>query len=279
MAKIYFQNNLISKVYQGSTLIYNSVSSRTQAILDYANSKGYTLPTDLKAFDTLIEDLYSSGIWALNDLHYIFINNGSDLNFRMINIINPNQYNGTINGGITSDEGGVKGDGKSYINTNFNPSLLATGQKYLQNNAGRGAIVYKKISTDDVNQSNIDGIQGASFNNGMGCGSSSNLWYRINQGSTNSSKGIDLSGTGLKSINRLSSVSTLFINKSSNTSDTSTSSGMVNGTQSIFIRGNLYGIDTLSSYYMGASITNTIAQSYRTAINKYLATLGLQQNA
>lgn len=121
-------------------LVEIPVEAETKAVLDFAKSKGYKLPTDIVKFDTYIKGLKDSGIWAKLDVLYLFAGD-ADVNFKMINLINPNKHFATPNGGLTWDKNGVKGNGtNAYIDTNYNAAT--NGVKFKLNNAHFGGYVF-----------------------------------------------------------------------------------------------------------------------------------------
>jgi hypothetical protein len=91
------------------------------AILDYARSKNYELPSiRRRALDNdYIKSLINSGLWSNRDLIYIFCSETK--NFGKINWKNPSLYPATYVNTITHTKYGVSGDGStSYIDTGYN---------------------------------------------------------------------------------------------------------------------------------------------------------------
>ena len=271
-AKIYHKGVEIGKAYRSGSLVFdNSMHAITQAVLTYATGQGYTPPSDLSAYDAHIRAI--EGVLAKKDLYYIFCADGST-GFKLINIVNPGTFNGTGFGGLTWLNSGVQGNGtNAYISTGFNPSLLATGQKYQLNAASRGATVYANPSPTGTD-STIDGA-GSLANTMFATSSNGN---KINQSSGNASVTSDLSGTGLKAIVRIGASATTIYNKAATTTSTAASTNLPI-TQFILTRENAgvfaYSKLTLSSYFMGGSLTGTDISTIRTATNNYLTAVGL----
>src|SRR5690606_14482718 len=63
-----------------------SFRPRTQDVIDYAATNGYTLPTNLIAYDTLIGELEDSGVLNKLDMFYCFFGD-SDAEFKTFNIV------------------------------------------------------------------------------------------------------------------------------------------------------------------------------------------------
>jgi hypothetical protein len=102
-----------------------------QAVLDYATTQGYTLPSYSTQLlqNTLVGDLKSNGNWTDMDIMYVPAGDG-DEDFATINWIDPDgSFNIDILGGITySGNTGYKGnDTNGVLNTNFTPFSRARG--------------------------------------------------------------------------------------------------------------------------------------------------------
>jgi len=65
-----------------------------QAIIDYAKSQAYVLPTEAQQIvqNDVVNNLVAQGIWDDLDVFYVFANNGSS-DFGRINWINPGTFN------------------------------------------------------------------------------------------------------------------------------------------------------------------------------------------
>ncbi|MGL6038684.1 MAG: hypothetical protein ACRC0E_07335 [Soonwooa sp.] len=270
--KIFYGNTEIKKIYLGNNLIWQrqTYDDSTLAVINYANANGYTLPSNLTALDNLIKGLKACGIWALLDRFWLFSGDGST-DFKRINIINPSKKKADFYGGLTISASGVEGNGtNAYINTNFNPALLESGQKYQLNNAGRGACIFLEATNTVLNRS-IDGIYSGFINN---MGNYNLPAQRINQGNDNSSVSINFTGIGLKLISRISDTNVQFLSKDIVTSSNSTSIDITNANQFILRNNTAYGNSGISCYFMGASIPSQVSQDFRTVFNTYLQAIG-----
>jgi|GEM_PF-6035644 len=246
----------------------------TVRILARATAIGAVPDTDLNKFDTFIRSIADT-LTTYFDVYYRFRGTG-DANFKRINLANPEGVLADFYGGYTLDNSGFKGNGvNAYVDTNFNPSLLISGQKYQLNDASRYAVVSENTGT---------GTQK------LICGSltSTNFWYandnqnaiRINQGTSNISSAVSLNGLGIRIVNRTTSNNVNIIVGTVQNERTSTSSSLANATQKI-LTNNLttFSLLKVSSYGMGKSIPLEISQLLRTAENADMANLGLTQLA
>ena len=125
-----------------------------QAVLDYATTQGYTLPSSGQQTlqNQLVLDLKSGGIWSKLDTFGVFATDG-DSDFALIDWINLTDMT-AVNSPTFTIDSGFNGDGaSSYIDTNFTISTDAVN--YTQNNASTFAYI-------DVDFSDTDnGIYGA----------------------------------------------------------------------------------------------------------------------
>lgn len=255
----------------------NSYCPRMRAVVAYAKANGITLPqkTYLKALNTFLKD----GKSIIDKLDLLFTFDGSvSAAFRMINLVNPGKYNGVASGGVTYTNNGIAGTGvNAYINTGFNPSLLAVGQKFQLNNACRGILVFQESSdVFDFSKCVLDGstasLENTLFGGPQGGG------QKINCGAGGDT--YDLRGTGLKMIVRYNSTEHFIINNSTSVQKTFGSSNLPNGNQLILSRynagsGYIYGTAGIAAYFNGASITFDESQKLKVLLNKYRTDRGL----
>ena len=96
-----------------------------QAVLNYATTQGYTLPSSGQQTlqNQLVVDLKDAGVWNKLDLFYVFAIDG-DSDFASINWKDPNNFEITeVNSPTFTTNVGFTGDGSSAkLYTNFNPS-------------------------------------------------------------------------------------------------------------------------------------------------------------
>jgi hypothetical protein len=105
-----------------------------QAVLDYATTQGYTLPSaaEQELQNTLMVDRKAAGLWDKDDTFALFA--GSNADFALIDWKRLTTYTAFNSPAYTSATG-YKLDGtSSYISTNYNPSV--DGVNYTLNNAG-----------------------------------------------------------------------------------------------------------------------------------------------
>jgi hypothetical protein len=95
-----------------------------QAVLDYATTQGYTLPSSGQQAlqNQLVVDLKDGGIWSKLDTFGVFATDG-DSDFALIDWIRLTDYTAVNSPTFTTNDG-FSGNGTSaYIDTNFNPTI------------------------------------------------------------------------------------------------------------------------------------------------------------
>lgn len=256
---------------------YTPTNVELQQVINRAYSEGFTLPSVsiLGYCDSLITSMKSDGTWVLSDIFFNFAYNDiSLLNFSRINWRNPYGALGlaTLYGGITYLTNGFKGDGTSaYIDTRHNPSAIRSNTNYSLNNAGR-LIVVADAGTISGTSAFLEGIIGSAVNS---LRLASTAGHYINQGTTALSPGANMTGSGLKSIMRDSSTNVRLQNKTTITNSVANSVIIQNATQ-VLLRGSNSWVDaTISSYYMGGSLSDAQISNFRTYYNQYLVSIGL----
>lgn len=108
-----------------------------KAILDYATTQGYTLPSGAQQAlqNALVVDLKGAGVWSKLDTFAVFATDG-DSDFALIDWINLSQYTAYNSPTFTSNQG-FQGNGtSSYIDTNYNANT--NGVNYSLNSASIG---------------------------------------------------------------------------------------------------------------------------------------------
>lgn len=253
----------------------------TKKIINYTNTNNYVLPSanHLNAINNLIIGMKTCGIWNLLDRFWLFSGDGSS-DFKRINLIDVNKTRADFYGGLTISASGIQGNGtNAYVDTNFNPSLLESGQKYQLNDACHGGIVFN-YPTSENSTSSYSPLTGT-----LGPAGQNTLYLKpgnvskINQNNSNLSSNINISGTGLKLINRNNSSSVYFINKNSQININVRSVGIFNIEQ-FGLRGVLgYANIGVTCLMMGASIPFQVSQDFRTVFNTYLSAIGQAQIA
>lgn len=258
------------RAYFNRTPIWWKYHERTQAIFDYANERYYQLPTNKLAYDDYIRGVVKEGLFDKLDLHYIFSGDG-DINFKLLNIINPGTYNGTAFGGLEWTNEGVKGNGvNGYIDTNF---ITAYAEKYKVNDACRCGVVYENPS-NSVGLSTIDGIT-AGDNNVLNA--ANHRFQSINR-SIGDMPDVDNSGVALKAITVFNDAC-FIVNKNTIIYDNPSYNPTTTYYQTQLIltrRLQVYATITLSMYFAGSSLTYDETQLERQFLNEYLIDLGLE---
>jgi hypothetical protein len=117
-----------------------------QAVLDYATTQGYTLPSagQQTLQNQLVVDLKDGGIWSKLDTFGVFATDG-DSDFALIDWIRLSDYTAFNSPTFTTNQG-FQGNGTSaYINTNYNAQ--SDGTNYTVNNASTG--FWSELMTHD----------------------------------------------------------------------------------------------------------------------------------
>jgi hypothetical protein len=108
-----------------------------QAVLNYAITQGYTLPSASQQVlqNQLVLDLKTAGVWSKLDIFYVFATDG-DSDFASINWKDPNNFEITeVNSPNFTPNQGFEGNGTSaYLDTNWN--ITNDSVNWLQNDAG-----------------------------------------------------------------------------------------------------------------------------------------------
>lgn len=248
-----------------------NISEYYRNLISYAQGNSIALPVELAALRTLITDLDDAGILDKLDLFYLFAGSGI-IAFKLINIVNPGTYNGTGYGGLVSSNNGVTGNGSNArIDTGFNPGIISdNNRKYQLNDASRGAYLH----TYGTGLHTFDGIAGVQENMFQG-GTTSGGLRKINQKANNSQTGTLFQTPGIVALSRNSASSFLEIHNHISSVNNTSSAGISSfSTQSIFRAATAnWGTDTLSCYFMGASITLAESEIMDAAIKTFLNSL------
>jgi hypothetical protein len=111
----------VNKVYQGADLVWEyAFDADYQAILDYATTQGYTLPSagQQSKQNLLLVSLKNAGIWSKLDTFGVFATDG-DSDFALIDWIRLADYTAVNSPTFTINEG-FQGNGtSSYIDLNY----------------------------------------------------------------------------------------------------------------------------------------------------------------
>jgi hypothetical protein len=139
--------NQVQKVYLGTNEVWANTDPDYQAILDYATTQGYTLPSvgQQALQNQLVVDLKDAGVWSKLDTFAVFATDGNS-DFALIDWIRLSQYTAVNSPTFTTNDG-FEGNGtSSYIDTNFNPTIGTNN--FTLNNACFGGVKNINISND-----------------------------------------------------------------------------------------------------------------------------------
>jgi hypothetical protein len=255
---------------------YTPLNSELQQVINRASFEGFTIPTptQLGYCDILITDMKSNGIWDISDVFFNFSYNDVNLsNFARINWKNPyGPYAlSTYVGGTSYEVTGIRitSANTGYVDTNYNPAN--SGINYTTNSASRFAVI-----SNNANGFYVDGTISNNLRNHITNGFNSTGLVGFNSAfgvQTGTPLTINIQA-GLTGIVRYDSTNISVIQKSVIQNTTLSSNGILSSNQSISRAGS-FAWATYSSYFMGASITNTQVQNFRTAYNTYLVSIGL----
>jgi hypothetical protein len=251
-----------------------------QAILDYATSQGYTLPSSAQQVkqNQLVLDLKSAGAWKNDlDLLYVFATDG-DRNFAKINWISPGTFQATEHGTVTfHTNSDFQGDASTGYILPGGWVATTNAVKYTLNDACIIVGVENDVSTNGfVTGSNGAGVNAPSalFRPRL----STTSTFRIN---TPQASGITVAtGKGFFQLQRTgSSTSKLFSNGSQLGGTVATGSGptLPDHEMPIFANNNNGTIGSFTSYKVsfyavGASLSGKESALY-TAWNTYFSSL------
>jgi len=217
-----------------------------QAVLNYATTQGYTLPSagQQTLQNQLVVDLKAGGVWNKLDTLAVFATNGN-IDFALIDWKRLSQYTAVNSPTFTTNEGFTGNGTSSYVDSNFNPST--SGVNYTLNDASRYFFPHAFVSTG-----RIDGTTTTAVNSIV---RSLLATQRINSGSGNLSVSFDYTAVvNPKSIHRTSLTSVDLFNGTSGTTGVQTSVSVLNSNQFVLRSGTSFGSHTASAYAMGASL-------------------------
>lgn len=243
---------------------FNAVMARWTAL-------GYTHPSSivLSSLNQFILDLKTYGIWTGLDAIWVFMLNDSGIvaTTGTINYKSPSANAITWPVAPTYTTSGFEGNGSTqYALTNFNPSTH--GSQYVLNSASRTLFKYSTGVPTDYLDGHVSSGNDA-FTNGLSTG-----LCRINS-SNSLSAGVDTTGTGYRSLNRIDSTNVSVYKDITKSDRTSTSVGIVNENFTISRSSFGYGSSGISFYAIGRSFSQTEHGNFRTAFLAHKTRLGL----
>jgi hypothetical protein len=247
------------------------VDADYQAVLDYATTQGYTLPSASQRLlqEQLVIDLKDGGIWSKLDTFAVFATDAEDSpgsgtsNFALIDWKRLSQYTAVNSPTFTSD-GGFSGNGiSSYIDTNFNAST--SGVNYTLNNAGRYFWVDNRILgirwEGSISQTSTNHTR-----------NENSAFMNINASTSSMSAAVNYAVDEFHAINRTSSSNLELFTNTTQFSRTQTSSVISNSKQSILKTNTVHANVRFRFYAMGASLVSENTDFYN-AINTYFTSL------
>jgi len=239
-----------------------SIDADYQAVLDYATTQGYTLPSSSQQAlqNQLVVDLKDAGVWSKLDLLYVFATDG-DSDFASINWLDPNNYEITkvSSPTFTTDVGFTGNGSSSYLNPSYNQG------------------------TDGVNWSNPNGSFGVWVDTAATINKHSYVGYvqtnsTLRRGGIKDINTLALSVSGdvndtFMHININSTNSEMFYNGSSQATQTGT---FVNAGNMDFLResgtGGTFSDGTISIGFFGGDLA-TEQNDFYTSVNSYITSI------
>jgi hypothetical protein len=239
-----------------------------QAVLTYATTQGYTLPSAGQQIlqNQLVVDLKAGGVWSKLDTFAVFATDGNS-DFALIDWKRLSQYT-AVNSPTFTTNVGFSGNGTSaYVNTNFNPST--SGVNYTLNNASR--IMYGDLPSDigypESAGGGTDNLTRSLNNNNR---------QRINQGGSNvlTAPAIWTGSNFFRAINRTSVANIEMFGNLTQTSTTGTASIISTNNQWILAGQGAFSssANIFKIYGMGASLVSENTDLYN-ALNTYITSL------
>lgn len=252
--------------------IANSIGSRRpggpsfdpdyQAVLNYATTQGYTLPSagQQTLQNQLVVDLKAGGIWSKLDTFSVFATDG-DSDFALIDWIRLTDYTAVNSPTFTTNEG-FKGNGtSSYIDSNYNAQI--NGTNYTTTNASTG--FWSELMTQDSNyiygggSSYFRDLSSTLFRQAINDGDGTNrtsppgqIKYVHSDRNSSTNKNLYENGTQIGPYTiASSSIATSF---------------------TILKLATSYSSSKISCFYCGASMTSEVTDFYN-AINTYITSI------
>ena len=271
-SKLYLGSTEIQKAYLGSNLVWDKTGggfdADYQAVLDYATTQGYTLPSASQQAlqNQLVLDLKSGGIWSKLDIFYTFATDG-DSDFATLNWKAPSNYQITkVNSPTFTTNDGFKGDGTtSYLGVPFQTANDAVN--FQADSAG--FFMY-------VNEAPTIGVEAIGYTSASGLrimvrASAANQQCNTNNSQTDP----DFSGTGLRSVNKTASQTLeMFAATTQTSSVTTANSAMVSEDISLLARisNNSFSNTELSVFGLGDELVSENTD-LNTALNDYMTSI------
>jgi hypothetical protein len=231
-----------------------------QAVLNYATSQSYTLPSASQQIlqNQLVLDLKAGGIWSLMDTIYVYATDG-DRDYAKLNWKSPSLFFCTeINSPTFTTNQGFIGNGtSSYLNTNWN--AVTNGVNFQLNNASIVCYVFSASGSGP--------FTGVASGNNQGATNSTAATMRMNTTQSLNAT-VNMVGNGYTAVHKTSSLNLTFTKGTNQQDRTVTTDNSFNESHFILRRGAIYGAHTIFYAAYGAnmkpydSIYNTILTNY-----------------
>jgi hypothetical protein len=233
-----------------------------QAVLDYATTQGYTLPSagQQTLQNQLVVDLKDAGVWSKLDTFSVFATDG-DSDFALIDWKRLTQYTAFNSPTFTADEGFTGNGTSSYIDCNYNG---ATNRVNYEDDSAHMMVwarifgASSELATTNISTARSSIRRTTSGNNGIN--------------STSGSSGSLSSSVGFIMFSRYNSSNYNQYNNNSlltNVPQPRNSSGG----QALVLRNAIgYSNSQISFCSLGANLSSE-ASSYYTALNTYITSL------
>jgi hypothetical protein len=233
-----------------------------QAVLDYATTQGYTLPSASQQLlqNQLVVDLKDGGIWSKLDTFGVFATDGNS-DFALIDWIRLSQYTAVNSPTFTTNEG-FKGDGvAAYVDSGYNYNGNVT-----QNDLHFGGYAFNDRITNNI----IGGVDSGSndvaiipllLSDGNSFGRCNNTGR---QNFTHNQIGVHIISRNIGTSVNLISPNGIVSNPLSNSA-----TGVPNANMTSLKWGTLYGDNTVSLVHAGVSVNSELTDFY-TAVNSYM---------
>jgi hypothetical protein len=271
IGSVYLGTNAVSSIYIGTNLVWSGMDADYKAVLDYATTQGYTLPSASQRLlqEQLVIDLKDAGIWSKLDTFAVFATDG-DEDFALIDWKRLSQYTAVNSPTFTTDEGFTGNGTSAYIDTNFDLSNLTTKLITNQQNISTGVWIRT------VNELSIEYMLGNAtspdFRILSGNNTTTSTRYMGSRTQNN------WSGTGLMSIHRtfnaLVADVTVFNNATDVTAGLPTNIYNSITGLNIFVLRQLanYNANQVSFFYSGDSLVSEITD-FNNALNTYITSI------
>lgn len=266
ISSVYLGTNAVQKVYLGTNEVWSGMDADYKAILDYATTQGYTLPSASQRLlqEQLIIDLKDAGIWSKLDTFAVFATDG-DSDFALIDWKRLTQYTAVNSPTFTTNQGFAGNNTSAYIDTNYNP--LTSGVNFTLNDACFGSVKNANIAISTY-------FLGCSVSGQNVMRPLSSGLNRINQGANNFSPTPDFSSFNFVALHRDSSTTGAFSRDNTIVTATANSVSIPDSNQWILRSATIYGSSTIQArmYFSGANLINENTDFYN-AWNTYYTSL------